>query len=464
MRAASKLFALSAPLLASAAPLYRRAPTATDVLVLQFAHTLEKLEQTFYEAAIAKYKPEDFTAAGYLNVPVAVEQLQLIAKDEAAHDSVLTQALRDFNVEPLQCQFNLDAGLTDVVTTMTIARKVEVVGVAAYMGAANLVSDKRILNAAASILTIEARHSTVLHMLNGAVTAPSPFDFPLAPEQVLAIAGGFITGCDLGIKGNTPLTVTNQGLIGPGTRLTFSSQAIDAAGGGAGLFCHILLPGAAISAPLPIDACDVPAGASGPFAVYLLNDNQPILALDILDQSKTNIVAGPDIVMADLGTPAQAISQVLLSADSKLIKDLSGSGSAPVQNSSTNTIGVPEANASVTSAGGQNPINAATAPAPGPTGNIFLGDIIPKMPAPGAGEGAPATTPAADSAGIPLPTGVDSASVPLATDPAAVPPPPAGGAVSSGDIAPIVGGEAPVAGADIVPAPPVRRAYPIRRV
>ncbi|KAH7103028.1 ferritin-like domain-containing protein [Auriculariales sp. MPI-PUGE-AT-0066] len=410
MRAASALFALSAPLLASAAPLFTRAPSSTDVLVVQFAHVLEQLEQTFYEKAIAKFKTEDFIAAGYSSAEVAVEQLQIIVKDEAAHDSVLSLTLRDFNIEPIQCQFNLDAVLTDVATTMTVARVVEMTGVAAYLGAATLVSDPRLLVAAGSILTIEARHNTILHILNGGVSIPQAFDFAFSPEQVLAIAGPFISGCDLGIVANPSLAVTSTDALGPGALLTFTSTGIDAANG-AELFCHMIVGGAVTSIALPIAECRVPAGINGPVALYISTSQHPLLALDIVDQNKSKIIAGPTIAYIDFGVAEQTIAQLVLRPESKLTKDLTGS--PPVDSSEVNTIGVPEASSSVEAAGSGAgtavPTAATTAAAELPT--TFEGDIIPKMPT-NVGAEVPAPTAATvdvGSDGLPLPASTEAA-------------------------------------------------------
>jgi hypothetical protein len=79
------------------------------------------------------------------------------------------------------------------------ARVVENVGVGAYLGGATLISDPVLLTAAGSILTIEARHQSILNVLNGGSAIPNPFDIALAPSEVLALAGPFISGCDLGI-------------------------------------------------------------------------------------------------------------------------------------------------------------------------------------------------------------------------------------------------------------------------
>ncbi|KAF8489161.1 hypothetical protein JB92DRAFT_3014252 [Gautieria morchelliformis] len=94
-----------------------------------------------------------------------------------------------------------------------------------YLGAAHLISDPRVLEAAGSILTIEAHHQTVLNVLSGTGTAipgMQGFDVAMSPSEVLAIAGSFISGCDTGIPSNTALTPTNTGTPSAGTLLTFS--------------------------------------------------------------------------------------------------------------------------------------------------------------------------------------------------------------------------------------------------
>jgi len=130
------------------------------------------------------------------------------------------------------------------------ARVVEAVGVGAYLGAAPLLTDPVLLTSAGSILTVEARHQTVLNILSGTGTAvPAAFDIALTPPEVLALAGPFIDGpCDLGVprgflryyflfffcfvflmilaSANTPLSITNTGVVGPGTKLTFSTTAL----------------------------------------------------------------------------------------------------------------------------------------------------------------------------------------------------------------------------------------------
>ena len=64
--------------------------------------------------------------------------------DEMSHATALESAIVAFGAEPISnCQFNFDSVLTDVPTTVAAARLVEHVGVGAYLGAANLLSDPR---------------------------------------------------------------------------------------------------------------------------------------------------------------------------------------------------------------------------------------------------------------------------------------------------------------------------------
>ena len=102
---------------------------------------------------------------------------------------------------PQGCKFDFSSSLTSVSEMITVARTVEHVGIGAYLGAAHLVGDQGILTAAATIVTIESRHATLLNIFDEATAISEPFEMALLPNEVLAIAGPFISGCDLGIPG-----------------------------------------------------------------------------------------------------------------------------------------------------------------------------------------------------------------------------------------------------------------------
>jgi len=198
MRFSLALVAAVAPLMAMAAPLkVTRAVSDTTIAVLKFAELLEQLETEFYTQALAKFQPQDFTTAGISVPDVAIQNFQSILEHEKAHVLVLDQALADNGDEPLKtCTFNFDPVLTDVATMAAVARVVEHVGVGAYLGGADLVQEKDFLGAAASILTIEARHQSFLNIVAGATTVPQALDVALSPSDVLSIAGAFVQGCD----------------------------------------------------------------------------------------------------------------------------------------------------------------------------------------------------------------------------------------------------------------------------
>lgn len=104
----------------------------------------------------------------------------------------------------------------------------EQVGVSAYAGAAALITSRSLLTAATGIhsyvslpmlwdldqsnqsCSIEARHQTTLNILNAGSVIPSAFDMALTPPAVLALAGGFLSGCsaeDFGLTGESGINI-----------------------------------------------------------------------------------------------------------------------------------------------------------------------------------------------------------------------------------------------------------------
>lgn len=271
---------------------YPRAASANDITVLKFANVLEQLETEFYKQALAKFQESDFTTAGFVSASIPVQQFNSIAVDEATHTTVLASVLRSLGQEPVSgCKFDFSSALTDVKTMAAVARLVENVGVSAYLGGAALIDDRQILVAAGTILTDEARHQTVLNMLNGGVAIPAAFDVALAPSQVLAVAGGFISGCDLGLPANPALKVTNTGALAPGTTVTFDSPALSGLDRST-LSCQMMTGGVANAASFPIDQCVVPQGLEGPVYIFITNTTQPLLNSQ-QNQNVASIVAGP---------------------------------------------------------------------------------------------------------------------------------------------------------------------------
>ncbi|KAJ7477209.1 ferritin-like domain-containing protein, partial [Mycena galericulata] len=299
------------PLLASARPIRTRAASANDALVFRFANVLEQLETTFYAQGIAKFSDQDFADAGFSSSMVATQALTAIQSDEATHATFLQQTLLENGATPLNCSFDFDSVLTDVATMAATARVVEYLGVAAYAGAATLIDDPVFLDAAASILTVEARHQTLLNILSGSGTSiPQAFDLAFTPEEVLSVAGGFISGpCDTGVKPTNTLTVTNTGAISQGDLLTVSGNNIS---GTDNLFCNMMVGGAPFSINLPLSQCVVPPGINGPVALWITSDNNPLIN-NVVDRATTQQVAGPALFFVD--SDPEMIGQLVRSSN-----------------------------------------------------------------------------------------------------------------------------------------------------
>jgi hypothetical protein len=341
MHLSTSLIVLAVTLSASAAPI-RRADTdasADDVLVFQFADVLEQLEATFYSQALSTFQDSDFTAAGFASAQIPEQLFTGIQNDEATHDSFLQNALAAIGAAPITgCNFDFSSVLTDVTTMAATARVVENVGVGAYLGGATLISDPELLDAAASILTVEARHQTILNVLNLGSAIPQSFDIALAPPEVLAIAGGFISGCNIPIPANPSLTITNSGALAPGDQLTFSSPAIN--GSTDNLFCQMMLGGQPAAIPMPFDQCVVPQGINGPVAIFITSDGQPLVN-NVVDRATAQLVAGPTMTFVD--TQPQMIGMLVNSGINSNSTSNSTSTASAVTSFTTQTISPAEA-------------------------------------------------------------------------------------------------------------------------
>ncbi|KAI8715256.1 hypothetical protein NCS52_01032900 [Fusarium sp. LHS14.1] len=185
--------ALAAAGFASAAPaIQKRASEINDGVILNYALTLEHLEDTFYREGLSKFSEKDFADAGFDST--FYNNIKKVSSDEASHVDFLTKGLKAAGATPVAaCTY--DFGYTDVKSFLATASVLEGVGVSAYLGAAADIMSKTYLTAAGSILTVEARHSSYIRGHLKQAPFPQAFDAPLTYNEVYSLASGFITGC-----------------------------------------------------------------------------------------------------------------------------------------------------------------------------------------------------------------------------------------------------------------------------
>lgn len=154
----------------------------SDIEVLNYALTLEHLENNFYRTVNAGGKLQG-NAAAYLKV---------IGAHELAHVNALTAAIRmnggtpvtelpRYNFAPLG-DINTQAGI------LAIANVLEPTGVRAYDGAAKEIQNKAFLSVAGQIVQVEARHAAIIKTLLDPNANPVPLAFEgmSTPQQILA--------------------------------------------------------------------------------------------------------------------------------------------------------------------------------------------------------------------------------------------------------------------------------------
>ncbi|MGS0688578.1 ferritin-like domain-containing protein [Nakamurella sp. GG22] len=189
---------------------------ASDVDVLNYALTLEYLEAAFYQQG---------NAAGLLD-GVEKEYLASIQSDEEYHVKALSDTITKLGGTPVAAPgVDFAGAFADRNSYLTTSVTFENVGVGAYLGAAGYIKDKAILQAAAGIFGVEARHAAVVASLlnlpaEGGVYKGA-FEKPISKADVLTavtpflaqMSGGMPSGAPETGGGSTAGTDNNTGLI-----------------------------------------------------------------------------------------------------------------------------------------------------------------------------------------------------------------------------------------------------------
>ena len=147
------------PELANAAPSKKQ-----DVKILNFALTLEYLENEFYKEALRRAG-----LAGDVR-----RAARVIQDHEATHVKALKQALGSKAVKKPKFDFgNSTANRKNFLATAAV---LEDTGVSAYAGQGPRIAQTAVVKVALSIHSVEARHAAYIRELGGKSFAPNAFD------------------------------------------------------------------------------------------------------------------------------------------------------------------------------------------------------------------------------------------------------------------------------------------------
>lgn len=160
-----------------------------DIGILNYALALEYLEAAFYNEATAK---------GAITDPQTKVFLATVTVDENNHVAFLQKALGSSAIA--QPTFDFQGIPEDQGKFQQTAFVLENTGVHAYLGQVGNIENPAYLAAAGSIVTIEARHASVIGLIidesSAGIDPNGSFDTPYTAQQVLTAVGGtgFITG------------------------------------------------------------------------------------------------------------------------------------------------------------------------------------------------------------------------------------------------------------------------------
>jgi rubrerythrin len=169
-----------------------------DIDILNYALTLEYLEAEFYTLGAKQVKG------------LSSDEMKLVKEirdNEDEHVDALAATVKKLGGKAVaKPTFDFKGTTEKEDTFLATALVLENTGVHAYLGQAGRLQSKALLGAAASIVTVEARHASAAAILvygkdaygtsTESISPDGSFDTPLSKKQILAAVGetGFITG------------------------------------------------------------------------------------------------------------------------------------------------------------------------------------------------------------------------------------------------------------------------------
>ncbi len=153
-----------------------------DIGILNFALVLEYLESSFYNEATRNQQKNAFIRSGQTRL-----FLTAVTNDENQHVAALKSVLgRKAIGKP---KFNFHGDTNNEKKFMDASFAFENEGVHAYSGQAFNIKNPAVLKAALSIVTVEARHASVIGLIRNksefGITPDGAFDTPRGARRVL---------------------------------------------------------------------------------------------------------------------------------------------------------------------------------------------------------------------------------------------------------------------------------------
>lgn len=296
----STIFSLLAFLATAAlsAPVSLNKRDGIDSDILQFALTLEHLENAFYKHALSTWSEDQFIKANFsANV---YSQLKYIAHDEEIHVQYLEAGLKAAGAAPVAaCNYRFP--MTDPTEFVEMAAVIEGVGVSAYLGAAPLITSRAYLTAAASILVTEALHQSAARNAVGAIPMANPFGTPLGINAIYSIASSFIESCPsdnaaLSVKAYDALNITQGMPVASNSSVTFESGKLPSEDVYVTFVSGLEVLPVKASIDNSIITVTVPLNVSGQSYAFITHDDSGNL-------TDSNILYGPAILEVTPSSP-----------------------------------------------------------------------------------------------------------------------------------------------------------------
>ncbi|MFP5361421.1 MAG: ferritin-like domain-containing protein [Thermoleophilia bacterium] len=155
-----------------------------DVDILNFALTLEYLENEFYVQAAKQVKG----LSSYES-----DLTKELRDNEEAHVDALAATIKKLGGKAApKPTFDFGGAFASRAAYLKTANTLEDTGVSAYNGAGTAIESTEVLAAAGSIVQVEARHAALIRLVRNVAPAPRAFDKASEMDAVLEAVQPFI--------------------------------------------------------------------------------------------------------------------------------------------------------------------------------------------------------------------------------------------------------------------------------